>query len=53
MILQNDNLVAALSPAEWDYIVKCLMLRPYGEVAGLVNKLKAQLETPGEQNGNG
>lgn len=41
-----NDLVATLSPEEWDYVFKCLMGRPYGEVALLIEKLKSQLAKP-------
>jgi hypothetical protein len=41
-----NGLTATLSPEEWDYIAKCLGQRPFAEVEGLVNKLRAQLEKP-------
>ena len=39
-----NDLTATLTHAEWDYIAKCLGQRPYAEVEGLINKLRAQLE---------
>jgi hypothetical protein len=32
-----------LTPQELDYVMRCLMARPYGEVVGLVKKIMEQV----------
>jgi len=39
-----NELTATLTPAEWDYIGAALGRCPYGEVQGLVEKLRAQIQ---------
>ena len=39
-------LTATLTAQEWDVIGHALGLRPYAEVAALLEKLRSQLQTP-------
>lgn len=45
-----DDLTVKLTPAEWDIVGNALAMRPYAEVAALIEKLRQQLASkPSEE----